>query len=277
MRSFADKTVVITGGAGGLGLALAQQIGAAGARVALLDIDASALASAQQGLQARGVAALGLACDVADLDACIGAMARVREVFGPIDVLVNNAGIAHRSLFAATMPAVIRKLMSINFDGAVHCTHAALPDILARRGQIIVVSSVAGFAPLIGRTGYAASKHALHGFFDSLRSEIAPLGAQVLIVCPSFIATGIDSRALGGDGATLTRAKPLSGKPAQPLEIASAICQAACAERELLLPGMASKISWWLSRLAPRRDARIMAQRLGSEFDSGQSGGSRSA
>jgi NAD(P)-dependent dehydrogenase (short-subunit alcohol dehydrogenase family) len=193
-------------------------------------------------------------------------MTRIREVFGPIDVLINNAGIAHRSLFASTTPAVIRKVMSINFDGAVHCTHAALTDLLARRGQIIVISSVAGFAPLIGRTGYAASKHALHGFFDSLRSEVAPLGVGVLIACPSFIATGIDGRALGGDGTTLTRGKPMTGKPALPLEIATAICRAACTDRELLLPGAASKVSWCLSRLAPKRYARMMAQRLGSEF-----------
>lgn len=267
MRSFDDRTVVITGGSGGLGRALAEMAGAAGARIALLDIDRQALEEAQQQLQSRGVQALGLVCDVADLDACLNAMTRIRETFGPIDVLVNNAGIAHRSLFAATAPAVIHKVMSINFNGALHCTHAALPDLLARRGQIIVISSVAGFAPLIGRTGYAASKHALHGFFDSLRSEVAPQGVHVMIVGPSFIATGIDSRALGGDGNRLTRAKPLSGKPALPLEIARAICRAACAERDLLLPGMASKISWWLSRLAPRRYARLMAQRLGSEFD----------
>jgi short-subunit dehydrogenase len=90
--------------------------------------------------------------------------------------------------------------MTVNFFGAMHCTHAALEPLISRRGMIIVISSVAGFAPLIARTGYAASKHALHGFFDSLRSEVEPLGVKVLLVCPSFIQTGIEKNALAGDG-----------------------------------------------------------------------------
>lgn len=266
MRRFAGKTVVITGGAGGLGRALAQCVGAAGARVALLDLAGERLEQAQQALRAAGIDVLGVGCDITGLDACLAAMTTVREAFGGIDVLVNNAGIAHRSLFAATAPAVIGKVMAINFFGAVHCTHAALPDIISRRGQIIAISSVAGFAPLVGRTGYAASKHALHGFFDSLRSEVAPLGVHVLIVCPSFIATGIDSRAIGGDGATLTRGKPMAGTPARPEDIADAIFQAACAERNLLLPGNSAKASWWLSRLAPDGYALLMTRKLASEF-----------
>ena len=101
----------------------------------------------------------------------------------------------------ATEPAVIRRVMEVNFFGAVHCTRAALGDLVRTRGLIVAISSVAGFSPLIARTGYAASKHALHGFFDSLRTELVDSGVDALLVCPAFIATGIERNALGADGA----------------------------------------------------------------------------
>ena len=89
-----------------------------------------------------------------------------------VDLLVNNAGISHRSRSRDTDPEVIRRVMDVNFFGALACTHAALPHITRAAAWSIAISSVAGFSPLIGRTGYAASKHALHGFFDSLRTEV---------------------------------------------------------------------------------------------------------
>jgi len=88
----------------------------------------------------------------------------------------------------------------------------------------------------------------------------------VLLVCPSFVATGIDSRALAGDGSTLTHVKPLQGAPAQPDAVARAIVQAACAERELLLPGLQARLAWWVSRVAPRRYAKLMLRNQAAEF-----------
>jgi short-subunit dehydrogenase len=106
--------------------------------------------------------------------------------------------------------------MEVNFFGALHCTHAALEDLVARRGMVIAVSSVAGFAPLVARTGYAASKHALHGFFDSLRTEVEPLGVKVLLVCPSFIQTGIEKNALAGDGSPVRHPQFIVGGRSTP-------------------------------------------------------------
>ena len=106
--------------------------------------------------------------------------------------------------------------MAVNFFGALHCTHAALDELVARRGMVIAISSVAGFAPLIARTGYAASKHALHGFFDSLRTEVEPLGVKVLLVCPSFIETGIEKNALDGHGGPARHAQSIVGVRATP-------------------------------------------------------------
>ena len=262
-RDFAGKTVVVTGAAGGLGRALALRFAAAGARIVALDRDAAVLA----GLTfLDGVEALCIACDVSSEADCRRAVAEARRAFGGVDLLINNAGITHRSAFARTEPAVIRRVMEVNYFGALHCTHAVLEDLLARRGMVIAVSSVAGFAPLIARTGYAASKHALHGFFDSLRTEIEPLGVKVLLVCPSFIQTGIEQHALSGDGTPARHAQSVVGSRSTPEAMAEKIFRAAQAERRLLLPDRVSRLSWWVSRLMPRVCERQMMKMLGKEM-----------
>jgi len=265
-RDFAGKVVVISGAAGGLGRALAHAFAAAGARIAALDINAEAAQAAAAELRGQGRQAMGLACDVSDAAACERAIAAVVASFGRIDVLINNAGISHRSAYRRTDPAVIRRVMEVNFFGAVHCTRAALASLTQSRGLIIVISSVAGFAPLIARTGYAAAKHALHGFFESLRSELAADGVDVLMVCPSFIATGIDKNALGGDGRPVRHAQQIVGERARPEDIAAQVRRAAQRGTRLLLPGRTAKLAWWLSRLAPAWYARAMARRLRGEM-----------
>ena len=262
-RDFAGKTVVVTGAGGGLGRALCLRFAAAGARIVALDRDDAVL----QGLTfPDGADALRLGCDVTREEDCLRAMAEVRLAFGGVDVLVNNAGITHRSAFTRTEPAVIRRVMEVNFFGALHCTHAALEDLVARRGLVVAVSSVAGFAPLIARTGYAASKHALHGFFDSLRTEVEPLGVKVLLVCPSFIRTGIEQNALAGDGGPVRHAQSIVGSRSTPEAMAERILRAAESERRLLLPDRVSRLSWWVSRLAPRFYERQMVKKLGKEM-----------
>ena len=266
-RDFAGKVVVITGAAGGLGRALAGAFAGAGARIAALDRDAAGVEALAAEQRADGRQALGLACDVTDAAACTRAMGEVMRSWGQIDVLINNAGISHRSAYRRTDPAVIRQVMEVNFFGSVHCTRAALDALLASRGLVIVISSVAGFAPLIARTGYAAAKHALHGFFDSLRTELAGDGVGVLMVCPSFIATGIDRNALGGDGAPARHAQQIVGVRALADDVAAEILHAARSGRQLLLPGRMAKLAWWVSRLAPGYYARAMARRLRGEMD----------
>jgi len=193
-------------------------------------------------------------------------VARTVDHFGGLDLLVNNAGISHRSLLMATDPAIIRRVMEVNFFGAMQMTHAALPHLKISRGAVAAVSSVAGLAPLYGRTGYAASKHALHGFFDSLRTELAPLGVGVTLVCPSFIATGIGTAALGGHGGTPTAARIATGGESDPDDIAERIVMAIATNRRLLLPDRTSRLAWWVSKLAPAFYARTMTHRVRAEF-----------
>ncbi|MBK6632891.1 MAG: SDR family oxidoreductase [Betaproteobacteria bacterium] len=237
---------------------------AAGARIVALDRDAAVL----QGLTfPGGTDAIRVACDVSSEEDCLRAMAEAGRAFGGVDVLINNAGITHRSAFAATRPAVIRRVMAVNFFGALHCTHVALADLVARRGMVIAVSSVAGFAPLIARTGYAASKHALHGFFDSLRTEVEPSGVKVLLVCPSFIQTGIEKNALAGNGGPARHPQSIVGGRSTPEAMAERIFRAAEGEQRLLLPDRISRLSWWVSRLAPQTYERLMVRKLRKEMD----------
>jgi len=142
--------------------------------------------------------------------------------------------------------------------------------LIGSRGVIVAISSVAGFAPLIGRTGYAASKHALHGFFESLRTEVAPKGVDVVVICPSFVATGIDRHALGADGQPVRHAQVVVGERASAESVADRIFVAASRAEPLVLVGRTARLAWWVSRLAPRYYERAMAKKLRGEIDNGR-------
>jgi NAD(P)-dependent dehydrogenase (short-subunit alcohol dehydrogenase family) len=267
-RSFAGRTVLVTGAGGGLGRAIALRFAQAGARIAALDKDATGVEGLRAEIENRGGQCLALPCDITDAAACAQAVTAATQRFGTLDVLVNNAGISQRSGFAVTGLAVIRRVMDVNFYGAVHCTKAALPHLVAARGLIVAVSSVAGYTPLIARTGYAASKHAMHGFFESLRTELAPAGVDVMMVCPSFIATRIDRNALGGDGQPVRHAQVTTGDPLSADRVAERIVAGAERSRRLLLVGRTAWQAWWVSRLAPRLYEKLMARRLKGELES---------
>ncbi len=251
-RELKGRVVLISGAAGGLGAALCRRYASAGSHIAATDVDATRLEALVQGLRHSGVQALAVPGDLTDAEHGRAAVAATLARFGALDGLINNAGISHRSLLQGTRPEVIRRVMEVNFFGALNLTHAALAHITAQRGFIAAISSVAGFSPLIGRTGYAASKHALHGFFDSLRSEVEGRGVSVTLVCPSFIRTGIGGAALDGDGASLVdKPRLTSGSETTPEDISERIFVAIAENCRLLLPDRTARLAWWLSRLAP--------------------------
>lgn len=265
-RELKGRVILVTGAAGGLGAALCRRYAAAGAKIAALDLDAEKLDTLVAALRATGAEALALTADITDPAACKAAVTATLAQFGALDGLINNAGISHRSLLADTDPDVIARVMDVNFFGAAKLTQAALAHIVARQGFIVAISSVAGFSPLTGRTGYAASKHALHGFFDSLRSEVEGAGVGVTLVCPSFIRTGIGAAATDGSGAPVSSPRITTGGESSPEEIAQRIFEAVAAGQTLLLPDATARKAWWLSRLAPGLYARIMKKRVGREF-----------
>ena len=262
-KVFERKVVLITGGCAGIGRALAMRFAQAGARLVILDLQRDGLDSLVQHLSDHhNCEALGLVCDVADAQAVQRAVAQTLERFGGIDVLVNNAGITHRSTFAETEMAVFQRIMAVNYFGAVHCTKAALPSLIARRGQVVVLSSLSGFAPLLYRSAYNASKHALHGLFETLRAELKGSGVNVMLVCPGFTATDLRKNALVGDG-SVTQQPPLAiGKVASAQDVAEAIYRGALRRRRLLV---LSNVNWrarLLARFFPRLFERVLLPRL---------------
>lgn len=262
-KVFERKVVLVTGACAGIGRALAQRFAQAGARLVLLDLDQAALDSLAQHLRDHhNVEVLALRCDVAEAAVVEAAVALAVEQFGGIDLLINNAGITHRSRFADTDLAVFQRIMQVNYFGALHCTRAALPSLLARRGQIVVLSSLSGFAPMLDRSAYNASKHALHGLFETLRLELAGSGVNVMLVCPGFTATDIRKKALVGDGSVTGQPIPFVGKVNAPQDTAEAIYRAAVRRKRLLIHSNVNWLARLLARLSPRLFEHWLVPRL---------------
>lgn len=266
-RNFQGKVVLVTGAASGIGWALCNRFARAGARIGLLDMDRSALDSCKNQLAGQGTQTFAVHCDVSDQRSCESAVRAVAEHFGGIDVLVNNAGITQRGAFMDTRIDVFRQVMAVNFFGSLYCTKAAIETLVKRRGMIIVNESLAGLAPLLGRCGYSASKHALHGLFTSLRSEVRNRGVHIMIVCPGFIRTNLQKRALGCDGTVTDHPQSRLGAQGTPEAAATAIYHGAVREKNLLVLTPVGKLAYWISRIAPSLYERIMAAGLRSELE----------
>jgi len=263
MFSFAGKTVLITGASSGIGRALAVTLAAQRANLALNARDASLLAQAVQACSAHGAAALALPGDVARPEDCTRLVAQTLARFGALDAVVNNAGITMWSRFDAVSDfSVFARLMATNYLGAVYLTAAALPHLKAARGQIVAVASIAGLTGVPERTAYAASKHAMVGFFESLRIELAGSGVDVTIVAPDFVVSDLHRRALGPGGA------PLGTTPMQEAHIMSAercaqlILAAMRRRQRLLITSARGRLGRWARLLAPAMVDRLAARAI---------------
>lgn len=197
---FNGKAIWITGASSGIGEALAYAFAATGAQVILSSRNAGRLQEAASRCM-NPDRHMVLPLDLSDTSNLAGKVDAVLDRFGRIDILVNNGGISQRSFAADTSLETVRRIMETNFFGTVALTGAVLPVMLGKgSGRIVVISSLVGKIGTPLRSSYAASKHALHGYFDSLRAEIQRKGIGVTIVCPGFIRTSISVNALTADG-----------------------------------------------------------------------------
>ena len=201
MSFFQNKVVVITGGSDGIGKALIETLIPLGAKVATCGRSHDKIYKLQ--LEYSNVLLHAVACDVSNEQECQRFIESTLETFGGIDILINNAGISMRALFVDSTTDVTRKVMEINFLGAVYCTRYALPSILERKGSVVGVSSIAGYRGLPGRSAYSASKFALQGWLESLRTELLHSGVHVMWVCPGFTTSNIRHAALDNKGQRL--------------------------------------------------------------------------
>ncbi len=195
-----DNVIIITGGSSGIGKALAEEFGKHGSKVLITGRNQSDLQAAVDELRQKGIIISGFPADVSRPEDNRNMAAEAIRVYGKIDVLINNAGISMRALFEEVDLDVVRKVMDINFYGVLYATQSCLPEIMKNKGSVVGISSIAGYRGLPGRTGYSASKFALNGFLEVLRTEMLKKGVHVLTACPGFTASNIRKRSLVNDG-----------------------------------------------------------------------------
>ncbi|HKS07353.1 MAG TPA: SDR family oxidoreductase [Gemmatimonadaceae bacterium] len=259
-RPFADRSVVITGASDGIGAEVARQLAGQGAWLALGARRAHELDLVAQECISRGGRAIIVKTDVTDPAQCRDLIAHAMQSYGKVDVLVNNAGVgAHFAFNEATDLAVYDRVMRVNFLGSVYCTHAALAPLRQSKGLIVAVSSLAGKTGVPFRTAYSASKHAMQGFFDSLRLELGGSGIDVTLVSPGFVATDIRAHALGGDGKVLGES-PLDERDVMALdECGRQIVDAMERRKREVIMTARGRIGLILKSVAPRMVDRMTA------------------
>jgi short-subunit dehydrogenase len=197
---FRDKVVIITGASSGIGEATARDFAKNGSKVVLAARSEQKLSRITQELISQNLDAFYVKTDVSVEEDCRNLINKAIEKYGTIDILVNNAGISMRASFTDVDLKVLHRLMDVNFWGTVYCTKYAIPYLISNKGSLVGVSSVAGFHGLPGRTGYSASKFAIHGFLETIRIENLKKGLHVMIIAPGFTTTEIRKHALNASG-----------------------------------------------------------------------------
>lgn len=201
---FRDKVVVITGASAGIGLEVARQLAAQRALLVLAAREPVLLESAAAGCRSLGASAVAVPTDVGRKEQCLRLIEAAKAEFGRIDMLVNNAGISMHSRFDELQDIdAAERITRINYLGSVWCTYYALPHLKKSRGRIVAVASLTGKSGVPTRSLYAATKHAMAGFFDSIRIELRDEGVSVTVVYPGFVATDIAHRMIAPDGGIL--------------------------------------------------------------------------
>jgi short-subunit dehydrogenase len=203
--SFKDKVVAVTGGTDGIGKALVNAFINCGAKVATCARNQDKLYNLQVANSGKHLHTV--VADVSREEDCKKFIESTISTFGTIDILINNAGISMRALVKDTDLATLKKVMDINFWGTVYCTKFALAEVIKQDGTIVGVSSIAGYRGLPGRSGYSASKHAVNGWLEALRTELLDTGVNVMWVCPGFTTSNIRNMALNKE------AKPQGESP----------------------------------------------------------------
>ncbi len=253
-----DAVVAITGASKGIGAELARQLAAKGARLVLAARGEKDLEDIAAECRRLGAKVVVVKADVAVDRDCQAIVSGAILAFGRLDTLVNNAGATMWARFEDISDmTILQRIMQVNYMGAVYCTHYALPHLRASRGRIVGISSLAGRVGVPTRTGYAASKHAMAGFFDSLRIELAGSGVTVTMIYPGFVSTGIRENASGPDG------RPIRVSPVKEGEVMSAedcarriVTAIERREREVVMTAR-GKVGQWLKLIAPGLVDRI--------------------
>ncbi|WP_276497460.1 SDR family oxidoreductase [Pontibacter litorisediminis] len=263
-----DKVVLITGGTSGIGKALAFAFGREGAKVAVSGRNQQNLDQTSQELSAAGIDNLAVNADVSVEEQCQRMVQETVAKYGRLDVLINNAGISMRALFEDVDLDVIRKVMDINFWGTVYSTKYALPYIKQAKGSVVGISSIAGYRGLPARTGYSASKFAMHGFLETLRTELLHSGVHVLLACPGFTASNIRNTALAANGQQQGETPREEEKMMSAEEVAERILKATIQRQRDLVMTTQGKLAVWVNKLFPSLADKLVYNVMAKEKDS---------
>ena len=266
--SLNNKVVIITGASSGIGKSLAYSFASQGARLVLFARSADKLTALANELVGKGAVVSIVSGDVSKEEDCRQLVQFTLEKYGRIDVLINNAGQSMRALFETADLKVIRQLMDVNFWGAVYCTKYALPELIKSKGSLVGISSIAGKKGLPGRTGYSASKFALEGFLETVRTENIKKGLHVLVACPGFTSSNIRANALSGQG-NIQGESPRDEKSMMTSdEVADLIVNAVVKRKRDLVLTLNGKLAVWLNRLFPSWSDRLVYNHMAKEPDS---------
>ncbi len=247
---FTDKVVVVTGGTDGIGKALVETLLDMGAKVATCGRNHDKLYQLQS--QHPSAALHTMVADVSSENDCRRFMETTIKVYGGVDILINNAGISMRAILKDVSLDAIRKVMDINFYGAVYCTKYALQSIIERKGTIVGVSSIAGYRGLPGRSGYSASKYALQGWLEAVKTELLHDGVHVMWVCPGFTTSNIRNAALNKDAQSHGETPMDEGSMMSADECAGHILKAVRKKKRTLVLTFTGKRTVFLNKFFPR-------------------------
>lgn len=246
-----DKVVIITGGSSGIGRALAFEFGRQGSKLLITGRRSELLLLTELDLRAKGITVHSFTGDVSVEEDNARMVQTALQIYGHIDVLVNNAGISMRALFEELDLEVFKKVMEVNFFGTVFATKYALPHILETRGSIVGISSVNGRRATPARSAYSASKYAMEGFLESLRTEVMRRGVHVLSVCPGFTSSNIRNAALTAHGDIQGESPRNESKMMKAEEAAEYIYQAIVDQKRDLVLTVQGKMAVWLNKVFP--------------------------
>jgi len=247
-----DKVVIITGASSGIGRACAIEFAKKGATVVLAARNKEKLTLVIDELKKINKNSLAVQCDVSIEEDCKRLIEETLSNYNKIDVLINNAGISMRAIFNDTELSVIKKVMNINFWGTVYCTKYALPSLLKNKGTVVGISSIAGYLGLPARTGYSASKYAMQGFLDALRTENLKTGLHVMVACPGFTASNIRNTALTGDGSLQGETPRDEEKMMTAEEVAEEIMNGVLKKKRTLVLTTEGKLAVFLGKIFPK-------------------------
>jgi short-subunit dehydrogenase len=263
-----NKVVIITGGSSGIGKALAEVFGKAGGKIVITGRNYENLIRQSRELESMGIEVLAVKADASKEEDNGRMVEETVKKFGRIDVLINNAGISMRALFEEADLSVIRTVMDINFYGAVYATKFCLPHIIKSKGSIVGISSIAGYRGLPGRTGYSASKFAMQGFLESLRTELLKKDVHVLVACPGFTASNIRNTALSKDGTHQGESPREEEKMMTAEEVALKIFSAVKKRKRDLIMTTQGKLTVFLNKWFPAFMDKMVYNHMAKEKDS---------